>query len=899
MAGEPYIGRKYRRIPHHPTLPMPYPGAKVGLACPNCPGNDRSLVYVHGGLDTIKVKCDTIDKHYYRTFKLNQLRHEIAMINAGAIYPIAFDASAHGPPVNIHGECARPTHGPTAAKHRVHGNLGCTSHYCKACCAAFGLPGGCYEHRPKGPNRPQPPAASNTSSTPPVAHLQPPGASNIPAVAPQPPAATSTPTFAPPRPPVTLPLPKRARGIPPPQCSQSVRRVGRILPEESLAVLERARDIHSDATRRASKPSFDEGKVVSLHFVNKDDRNPIISHLFETWPLASLDECPSLARQVKDAAGATWDGNVLVWDEQVRNWREIPMNLPHRYIQSARNLVICIPADRSLLTHQLQEVLEGLGLGKPNIHHGITQASSPSGKETGTALDHSNATNRHGKSSNWFGAKIISLDDYEDGADDLSPQQTTNRPTSPLAIRQHPTTGIAGSSSQPICIDLTSASDDDQPEMNATASSAAPLNQLDPALLTQVDAIKDQVDQKPSQEDLRNWTAPPQIHSDLLQDWPGNTLPVSKLLEWYNSSSAWGTRIPQWFICFGNQYKFHEPTAYRYWKWVSKVDYDRLIKWLEEWPEEGEVNRHNLTVDRARRYFQSEFNAVSSLKNSVAREPSDAIDLDASEHLGWRALPFDEPEDVHADVVFSLVRSHDEEITPPIVLDFKWACKIVHVNVDQTQYNYYWDGRTTHNAVMDSGTFNLPLNAVALDLRHDTLGHHLRFAQMYVHAACLLKKFKKVFEGQVCLTSAQEERLNNLRNVVLCKADGGNPKGHDNSHRCFNLREPIKGRPIYITSDCEFGPAHRAKGFIGNVLACFTHWTYDYHGKKALICGFRGVGEVITDLTIMDAARPWFLNNTFTGGLQSFASNHVCSSITKASPHWYASIISNCEMIEA
>ncbi|KAH9820381.1 hypothetical protein DFH28DRAFT_1093296 [Melampsora americana] len=851
MAGEPYIGRKYRHIPQHPILPMPYPGAKVGLACPNCPGNYRSLVYVHGGLDTIKVKCNTIDKHYFRTFKLNQLRHKIVMINDGAIYPIVFDASAHGPPVNIHGEvlppqptpentttkakrpppsiqCAWPTHGPTAAKHRVHGNLGCTSHYCKACCAVFGLPGGCYEHWPKGPNRPQPPAASNTSSTPPVAHLQPPGASNIPPVAPHHPAAIRTPTFVPPRPPVTLPQPKRAQGIPPPQCSQSVRRVGRILPKESLAVLERARDIHSDATRRASKPSFDKGKVISLHFVNKDDRNPIISHLFETWPLASLDECPSLARQVKDAAGATWDGNVLVGDEQVRNWREIPLNLPHQYIQSAQNLVICIPADCSLLTHQLQEVLEGLGLGKPNIHHGFTQASSPSGKETGTALNQSNATNRHGKSSNWFGAKIISLNDYEDG-----------------------------SSSQPICIDLTSASDDDQPEMNGTASSAAQLNQLNPALLTQVDAIKDQVDQKPSQSDLRNWTAPPQVHSNLLQDWPGNTLPVSKLLKWYNSSSAWGTCIPQWFICFGNLYKFHEPTAYCYWKWVSKVDYNRLIKWLEEWPEEGKVNCHNLTVDRVRRYFQSEFNAVSSLKNLVARKPSDAIDLDASEHLGWRALPFDEPKDVHADVVFSL-------ITPPIVLDFKWACKIVHVNVDQTQYNYYWDGRATHNAVMDSGTFNLPLNAVALDLQHNTLGHHLCFAQMYVHAACLLKKFKKVFEGQVCLTYAQEERLNNLRvicsNVVLCKADGGNPKGHDNSHRCFNLREPIKG-------------------FIGNVLACFTHWTYNYHGKKALICGFRGVGKVITDLTIMDAARPWFLNNTFMGELQSFASNHVCSSM--------------------
>ncbi|KAH9823167.1 hypothetical protein DFH28DRAFT_880194 [Melampsora americana] len=900
MAGDPYIGRKYRRIPQHPTLPAPYPGRQVGLACPNCPGNDTSLVYSHAGVDTITVKCATVEKHYFRTFKLNQLNHELALINAGATYPVPFDARSHGPPVNIHGEvlppqpatpkrpkrpppsikCARPNHGPTAAKHRVHGNLGCTSHYCKACCAAFGVPGGCYEHRPKGPNRPQPPPASST----PVEHLPPAAASTIPPVGHIPP-------------PPVLPQPKRARGIPPPQCSQSVRRVGRLLPEESLSVLERARYRHSDATRKASNSSFDEAKVVSLHFVNKEIQNPIISHFFASWPVAILDECQSLARQVEEAAGPTWDGNVLVWDEQVRNWREIPMRLPHRYIQTARNLVICVPAHRSLLTNELQDVLEGLGLGKPKIPNLITQTSTQSAEEKeGRPPGQSNTHDRNVKSSQWFGAKSISLDDDSSGEEDQIVQAKTmfagsnSLPTSPLASQEHQT-NIGGSSS-PVCIDLTS--EGDQPEDDRANSAAGQsADHLDAALLTQVD-------QKPSLLDLQEWAGKPPATRNSLLEWPGETLLLSHLLDWFNSSGTWGTRIPQWLVHFGNEYEFNEPTAYRYWKWVFKVGYVRFKKWLEEWPQEGDVNQHNLTVDRARRYFQREFNEVSSLKNSVARErglgvgkgprpvlmsaasctASNVLDLDASEDLGWKVLPFDQPSDANTDVVFGLVRQHDEEMTPPDVLDFKWACMNVHVNVNRTNYIYRYDGRTTHHAVMHPGSVDLALNAVALDLRHDTLGHHLRFAQMFLHAACLLKKFKVVLEERASFTSSQEERLNNLRivqNVVLRKAIAGH--GQADSHHWFNLREPILGKPVYITSDDAFTPAHRAKGFIGKVLACFTHWTYDYHGKQALICGFRGFGEVITDLNIMDSSRPWFLNNTYTGGLQAFASTHVCSSL--------------------
>ncbi|KAH9809997.1 hypothetical protein DFH28DRAFT_1034564, partial [Melampsora americana] len=98
--------------------------------------------------------CRTVEKHFYQTFKLNQLNHKIAMINAGEKYPIPFEPSAYGLLVNIHGavvtitkkgkltsketkrappslKCQRGLHSATAAKHKSAGHTGCILKYCK------------------------------------------------------------------------------------------------------------------------------------------------------------------------------------------------------------------------------------------------------------------------------------------------------------------------------------------------------------------------------------------------------------------------------------------------------------------------------------------------------------------------------------------------------------------------------------------------------------------------------------------------------------------------------------------------------------------------------------------------------------------------------------------------
>ncbi|KAH9808408.1 hypothetical protein DFH28DRAFT_1087883 [Melampsora americana] len=248
--------------------------------CPECsPANNQSLKYFHGSEDTIRVMCCTVEKHFYQTFKLNQLNHKIAMINAGKKYPIPFGPSAYGPPVNICGvvlnvtqkgkntstktkrappslKCQQVRHGATAAKHKSAGHTGCILKYCKS--------------------PPTVPDIPDALITPPGFHVAP---SAI------------------------LPNPKRPRVIQP-QCAQSIRR--------GHSALEEARKRQAEAGLK----------------------HPVILHLFQTWPVSILEDCKSLVHQAKQAAGSTWDDSLLVWDEEVKNW----VTLPSQHIALADEL---------------------------------------------------------------------------------------------------------------------------------------------------------------------------------------------------------------------------------------------------------------------------------------------------------------------------------------------------------------------------------------------------------------------------------------------------------------------------------------------------------------------------------------------------------------------------------
>ncbi|EGG00215.1 uncharacterized protein MELLADRAFT_67987 [Melampsora larici-populina 98AG31] len=251
-----------------------------------------------------------------------------------------------------------------------------------------------------------------------------------------------------------------------------------------------------------------------------------------------------------------------------------------------------------------------------------------------------------------------------------------------------------------------------------------------------------------------------------------------------------------------------------------------------------------------------------------------------SENLGWHALPFDDPattenyEGQH-NLVFGLVQREDIPSTPSDVFGHKWTCKVVDIDVDNVS-RYPWDGQSLFSAMWHRAYDSIPMEVCALEPEDNAMGDHFRFAQMLGHASSLLKKFKKVI----------------VQNVVLRKKFETNHLG-EQMIRWYNLRESLHGgEPKYITSDCEFAPRNKANSFLGCLFECFTHWTYEYHGRQALVCGFRGVNGVITDVNIMDNTQLWFLQNTYTGGLQLFSSTHVCGAMCDSiglirPPHYY------------
>ncbi|KAH9813483.1 hypothetical protein DFH28DRAFT_896690 [Melampsora americana] len=914
MVGHPYISLKYTRVSPSTPLPKPNIDKDVGLTCPECPkSNQKSLVYYCTRGDTVSVKCPTT-QHYIRTFKLNQLNHEIALINAGAKYPIPFDESAHGPPVDLNGNpfitpsspkkqkpstsqatrappshpCARVKDGPTATGHKPHGHGLCIHKYCKSCCLAYVPPGTCYVHR-----TPTPPSDKRSNLSNGTAGAQ------------------------------GLPQAKRARIIPA-QCAQSLGTVGRLITEDGQLVLAKARAKHAEAVRKASNPSIDAGKVVSLHLVHASD-SPVISQFFENWPVAILSDSQSLMREAQGAAGLEWNRQLVVWDESVKNWlkppmpqRELGVDIPHSYNHRPKNLVICFPNQRSTLATKLQDVLEGLGLGKPNV---------PRTPSIGTTINLLPA-----------------------------PQATINNvPAAPVTVNHvlAPGKSPLGSNSNPICLDFESDLPSNLPETPKLQSTASKVL-IDPPSTPESRFLSTPVDIKPL---IPLPNVVPLTSTASLRAWPGKDVLASSLLHWYLSAggltSTGADRLNIWVEHFGSSHKLSPKTVYRYGAFVDEVGYQRMLDWVQQWPLVGPTNRDNITVAQARRNFQKEFNVVSSLPNSTPPEPGMVIAkaprkterlrqrnnltptpknrsnffvlfiefflipnlslnqfqqtneylfqitlwsspetcFTTSEHLGWQTLPYDQYQSdvdlstggASTDLAFGIVKHgciHDvNDDCKDWWVKYKWGCAPVNIIVDQFSPRHRWDGRTTYPAVWLQDSAQVRLDACALAPTYNTLQHHLRFAQMYVHAACLLQKFKMVFQTHAALSEEETNllcQLHIVENLVLHKKFDSKYDACPDLIRWFNVREKVKEEPEYITSEDGFAPKDSVDTFLGRLLECFTHWTYEYHGRQALLCGFRGSKTIITDFLIMDNSRPWFLQNTYTGGLQNFAKNHVC-----------------------
>ncbi|KAH9809229.1 hypothetical protein DFH28DRAFT_1112048 [Melampsora americana] len=264
----------------------------------------------------VKVKCPT-STHYYRTFKLNQLNYKIASINSRKKYTFPYNPSAHGPPVNIDGVvlCDPPSPseqnkaGPPKIYH-AHAKQGPTADKHKpkwhAGCMHKYCRSCCHAFGPPGKcyvHRHQAPLAFQLAN----------------------------------------------------QCLQSVGQVRCLFTNKGKLGLAMACQEKEELARKASTPWINPGKVISLHVVTTPFKTPVITQYFPSWPVAALEDYQPLLRKAKAAAGPTWPGQILVWNKKVSNW------LYHQKPGST------LPSQRLTILVDLQDVLEGLGLGKPLV----------------------------------------------------------------------------------------------------------------------------------------------------------------------------------------------------------------------------------------------------------------------------------------------------------------------------------------------------------------------------------------------------------------------------------------------------------------------------------------------------------------------------------------------------
>lgn len=96
------------------------------------------------------------------------------------------------------------------------------------------------------------------------------------------------------------------------------------------------------------------------------------------------------------------------------------------------------------------------------------------------------------------------------------------------------------------------------------------------------------------------------------------------------------------------------------------------------------------------------------------------------------------------------------------------------------------------------------------------------------------------------------------------------------SRRFFTLTPQLDHIPELITSKTSFTGASHAQGLLAQILLAFTHWTKQKLNHKALICGFVGVGHLITDSVIYDV---WyvdcFLTEQFSCSFTEVVLRHV------------------------
>ncbi|EGG02851.1 uncharacterized protein MELLADRAFT_66069 [Melampsora larici-populina 98AG31] len=552
--------------PNIPTLPQPARRGPTGLLCPVC---STQMIYHTANYNSWLIGCPTAkNAHNWKTWRCDQLNHELALINLGTPRPIISVKSDWGPRVSPNGQilddapvlqqkhtrfqpytkkdshgrtspaktgllCKRIYEGKVSQNHKKAENKEYPHQYCLGCCTAYGTMV-CSKHSRTSKVAPtQPKNQPITQQT--LRHLgitaqQFTQLSKIQGSS----ASTSqTATSSAPR--RSAPAPASAAN--PHQWAQFANTLGQQMPIESMVMLQKNRADRAAAANHEKETLIDTAKMATISlWVNISPRawliqsqsqsaasKPIAAY-FPQWPVVYLNQSELLLQAVTTAVGPDWDRALTVWDHTLKSW----------LLTSGTPGHLAMPTSAFLSKNDLPAICENQSSSQPNLSASLLQSQEPQSL-------HPNISNSSVRG--------------------LSFQQTI-------------TSLIAGAATPPtrIEVDLTlspeaknlqdDASTEAQPKAKATDTSASAKRK---------------------------------------KGWPGKTELLSSLLSWYYNTMD-GDPRETWVVHFGDQWVLTK-TMYRYRAWVELVGPDNMKLKYDTQP--------TATVAQARDFWSHEFKKVS------------------------------------------------------------------------------------------------------------------------------------------------------------------------------------------------------------------------------------------------------------------------------------------------
>ncbi|EGG07454.1 uncharacterized protein MELLADRAFT_62657 [Melampsora larici-populina 98AG31] len=373
MAVPTLIKETYRMV--NPGAPLPFPPGPgkqgpVGLLCPVC---DTPMIYSRANTDSwligasealqfidlmityafqITSQCPTpANNHNWKTWRCDQLNHELALINLGAPRPIISKEGDWGPRISPSGQVLTPApeRNPGHPYHPFLNCLGtpantpngrapslgfvinltvgipclltdCLSQYCLGCCLQYGTPL-CRKH-------PRPTRSSTPLDIPdPLVNRM--AHSSVHALNEPTPRGKSKGTAS------------QARHH---QWAQTSNSLGRRVPQEAMAMFQNHREQRDEAAQRQAASLIDESKLVMIELWLNEVKPKTITVLFPFWPKACFGESPLLVQALQSANGPNWNRAIIFWDEKITAWRDTLDSYPHCFSAHQRTIVVRLPS---------------------------------------------------------------------------------------------------------------------------------------------------------------------------------------------------------------------------------------------------------------------------------------------------------------------------------------------------------------------------------------------------------------------------------------------------------------------------------------------------------------------------------------------------------------------------